>query len=740
MSSGVSNIWLLIARPRNPATGAEVIVRLAGGGVQGYTQFGSTAWRAGLVKPPAIVQRLGFDDGRFGDGAVVQAFELRWGGTPERMAELSGLYWRDASFTLYSGPDGGADGVMAIIISGRIADTTSEPGQILFQMADPSVDLAKPLLGDKTFAGSGGIEGPPEIKARPKRRAWGKCFNVELWSLDPANNIWVATDPARPLQAFDQVYDRGNAASSLLIVAWAGSVDATLAALVASTAPPGGAAIAPSIACIKWWFANPGKLSCDVRGEVGTAYVDRPADIAAAMVAAIGGPAIDGASLDAARVARDVETGWLVSNAGATVSAELTALLSGVSLWWSLSAAGALHFGAWAWGPPVTSIKGARVDRIRSYAPVGKITIGWKINNLLMSRGDIAAVVLDAAYADGTPIEALKPVTTEGPILPTTAKIGDRHVLTFSGMRREYRYVEAGLNVAGEEIVIGGESIRFFEWIQVGDHLADETAANQIVVKPIADRIIKCDAAGAPLAGQLPDIVSIAVLIGSVSIKLDDRVQYNVDSESNVLSTINAANGSPTKGDITVTAITAGEGSVNVTVTVDGRQLPLIRVRYLKQIGAASSSGGIGAKSATSAPNATVVGTSYVIIAPLATVTIATSDRLIASAGLDYVIDGINGDSRLATVKHTYKLLPSGAEIDFSAGIEGSLATSGYTEDSHENYRGEWIDPVQGHVAANPVAITGLAAGDYEVRTYAKLNTTGHTASFFNNILIEVKP
>jgi hypothetical protein len=736
----VSNIWLLIARPRDPATGTEVTIRLAGGGAQGYTQFGSTAWRAGLVKPPAIVQRLGFDDGRFGDGAVVQAFELRWGGTPARMAELSGLYWRDASFTLYSGPDGGADGDMAVIIAGRIADTTSEPGQLILQMADPAVDLAKPLLGDKTFAGTGGIEGPPEVKGRPKRRAWGKCFNIELWSLDPANNIWVATDPARPLQAIDQVYDRGNAASSLLQVAWAGTIAATLAALIAAVAPPGGAAIAPSISCIKWWFANPGKLSCDVRGEVGAAYVDRPADIAAAMVAAIGGPAIDGASLDEARVARDVETGWLVSNASATVSAELTSLLSGVSLWWSLSAAGALHFGAWAWGPPVTSIKGARADRIRSYAPVSKITLGWKINNLVMSRGDIAAVVLDAAYADGTPIEALKPLTTEGPVLPTGAKVGDRHILTFEGMRREYRYVESGLTAAGEEITIGGDSIRFFEWIQVGDHTADETAANQIVVKPIADRIIRCDAAGAPLAGQLPDIVSIAVLIGGVSIKMDDRVRYNVDSETNVLSTINATDGSPTKGDLTVTGITAGEGFVNVTVTVDGRQLPLIRVRYLKQIGTATSTGGTGAKSATTVPNATVAGASYVIIAPVATVTVATGDRLIASAGLDYVIDGADGDSRVATVKHSYKELPLGPETDFAAGIQGSFATSGYTDDSYENYRGEWVDPVQGHVAANPAAISGLVAGNYEVRTYAKLNATGRTASFFNNILIEAKP
>jgi hypothetical protein len=83
-------IWLLEASPRDPATGAIVPVRLAGGGTRGFNQFGHTDWRAGLERPPAIIQRLGFNDGEFGDGALIQAVEMRWGGTAKRAAALAG--------------------------------------------------------------------------------------------------------------------------------------------------------------------------------------------------------------------------------------------------------------------------------------------------------------------------------------------------------------------------------------------------------------------------------------------------------------------------------------------------------------------------------------------------------------------------------------------------------------------------------------------------------------------------
>jgi hypothetical protein len=423
-------IWLVVATPRDAATGAVVTVRLAGGGSLGYRNFGSKDWFAGLDKPPVIAQNLGFEDGSFGEGASQQAFELRWGGTAKRLASLAALYWRDAPFTLYSGPDGGADGEFTTVISGRIADAPVASGFLKLAMIDPSLDLAKPVTGGLTFAGTGGVEGGAALKGQTRRRAAGVRRNVELKLFDPANNIWVATDPNRPLQAIDQLYDKGNAASSVVVVLWAGSVAATLSALAATACPAGGGAVAPSIGCIKWWYADPGKLTCDLRGEIGAGYVETTADIAAWLIASVSGPVVNPASLIAARALRPGAAGVLVS--GENAGSLLTELLAGVSLWWGVNAAGQIEFGAWAWGAPVATITGASFSRVKTHKPVTKQILGYRPNNTVMQRGDIAAALLISSLVDaaGNAVSLVNPgvltVAQKIALAPIEAERDDR--------------------------------------------------------------------------------------------------------------------------------------------------------------------------------------------------------------------------------------------------------------------------------------------------------------------------
>lgn len=465
-------IWLLVVNPRNPATGATVTVRMAGGGQAAFKQLGQSNWWAGLEGPPSIVQRLGFDDGAFGDGAVVQALELVWGGPVKRIGILAAYYWRDAAFTLYKGPEGGTDGEYAVVLAGRIAEALPEPERITLQMADPSVDLARPVLAGASFAGTGGIEGVAELKGRPKRRAVGQCRNVELWALDPANNIWVATDPAKPLQAFDQVYDKGNAASALTVIAWAGSIAATLAALAAAACPQGGAAVAPSIACIKWWFANPGKLTCDLRGEIGAAYIDRPADIAAWCVAAVNGPPVNAASLAAARALRNIEAGLLVAD-DAGAGALITDLLAGVSLWWGMMAAGEMEFGAWAFGASGGTIVATRAARIKTHKPVKKLTLGWRPNHLVMGRGDIAASLLIGDVPGAIEV-------SHDTVPPLEMAINSIYI---ASDRRQYLFVGRDLLVNGGPLLVGGSPLKVSGYIDIQD---DGIAAAQVAAATAA--------------------------------------------------------------------------------------------------------------------------------------------------------------------------------------------------------------------------------------------------------------
>jgi hypothetical protein len=437
-----SLIWLLVANPRNAATGAVQTVRLAGGGKRGYRQFGSVDYWAGLERPPAIVQSLGFADGVYGEGAVVQALQMRFGTTAARRAALTRLFWKGAPFTLYCGPDGGDDASFATILQGRFDDVSSDGSIITLAMADPSVDLARPVLAGATFAGTGGIEGVAELKGRFKRRAKGYCNNIELWSLEPANNIWVATDPSRPLFAIEVVRDKGNAASSLVQIAWQGSIAATLIALRAAVCPQGGGAVAPSIGCIKWWYANPGKLTCDIRGETGAGFVASAPDIAEWLVSAVNGPVFNGASLAAAKAIRPDDCGLLVED-DASAGALLTPLLAGVSMWWGLSAAGQISIGQWAFTAPASTLQGASVTRVRTHNPVAQARIGYRRNHTVMARGDIAAALF---YEDGTSVDALQP---SQPGATNNADLADANIVTIDEKIRTVSPKEAARDGSG---------------------------------------------------------------------------------------------------------------------------------------------------------------------------------------------------------------------------------------------------------------------------------------------------
>lgn len=388
-------VTLLTLSPRVLASGAAATVRLAGGGTAGFTQFGSTAWMAGLGGPPATVERLGFDGGGFGDGALTTALVMAFAGDQPRIDQLGTYYWRDAPFTLHSGPEGGNDAAMSLKLVGRVVDIDATRGAVNFSLADLSVDAAKPVV-TSSFAGTGDIEGDPEIKGRAKRRALGALFNVGFESLLRAHNIHVISDPARPIAEFVQVYDRGNAASAINIVAWAGSVADTLAALIAAVPPAGGCAAAPSIACIKWWHANPGKLTCDMRGEIGAAYVDRPVDIALALLGAVMVPTVDAANINAHRAARDYVAGWLVSDLTTTAAAAVQSLMAGVSSWYHFGADGVVRFGVYAWTAPVAALVSAQSEIIRQHGPVSQVNLEWRPNKTVMARGDIAEAVFAA--------------------------------------------------------------------------------------------------------------------------------------------------------------------------------------------------------------------------------------------------------------------------------------------------------------------------------------------------------
>jgi len=267
-------VILLEAQPRRVADGISETVRLAGGGAVVPYYYAGQHWRAGIAELPTIITSLEFEGGDVGTGSVPQAMELRWAPSSRvDLAAIAGYFWPDAAVSVRIGPEGA---LPPVAIAGTALDATVEDGIVKISLADPAAALKKPLLTER-YAGTGGLEGPAEWDGAIKRRIWGRVWNLKGDPIDKANNIYCFAHPGKPIQSIISVRDKGASAATLTTVAWQGSAAATFAALQAAAAPPGGGVICPSIACVKWWTAPAGALTADLRGEIGTGYVETTA-------------------------------------------------------------------------------------------------------------------------------------------------------------------------------------------------------------------------------------------------------------------------------------------------------------------------------------------------------------------------------------------------------------------------------------------------------------------------------
>lgn len=402
-----ANVILLSAAPRLPADGSEQLVRLAGGGGVVPYLYGGELHRAGIVALPKIVTALSYPGDDLGTGALPQALTLSW--HPGRRADfnqLGTLFWDDATVAIYLGPEG--QDVPVELVTGKVLTATAEDGALTIAMADPAVELKRPLLVDR-FAGTGGIEGPAEWADKIKRRAWGRNFNVLGEVIDKANNVLCFGDPARPWQAFDAVRHQGAAVAPVNVLNWQGTIADTFTALQAAAVPNGGCVVAPSIACAKFW-TKPETLTADIRGENAGGYVETAAQIAERIVAARSAIPFVAGTVAAAAAARPAPFGWLAEDDSGTIAAALDDMLGDVSLLWVLDG-GSIALRPWAWGASVAGAISQKVTRRKVHKPVGKRRLGFRPNRHEMTRGDIAGVVLagDVTFPDGAQLSDLRP-------------------------------------------------------------------------------------------------------------------------------------------------------------------------------------------------------------------------------------------------------------------------------------------------------------------------------------------
>lgn len=393
----MARVVLVQAWPRDTSTGAEVAVRMAGGGSRAYDQLGFVDWRSGIANVPRYTAALGFEQIGWTGGAIPTTGQIDFHPSDTALRDLLNSYfWKDARIEVTVGDD--RTGVYGSAGKGKVAGISFAGSALSITFADLSGDLAKPVLPD-TYAGTGTIEGPAEATGRPKRRSWGRVFNVEGFLINAAENIYEFGHPAQPLQSFPAVRDKGRDVPQST-VAWAGSIAATYAALVASSPVDGGCTVAPSIAMVKWWTQPSGPLTADIEGEVGAGYVELVASIADRIVSTYSST-ITVANLATALTWATGPAGIHAADSNETVGQLLDRLLSPMSIAWTLTPGGALVFKRWTFASPVETLRADMIAREMVFDPLKVRKVGYKKNHRIHNDGEISA----ALYADdGTPI------------------------------------------------------------------------------------------------------------------------------------------------------------------------------------------------------------------------------------------------------------------------------------------------------------------------------------------------
>ncbi|SER09379.1 hypothetical protein [Sphingobium sp. YR768] len=416
----MSVVTRIRAWPRNALTGAAVAIFLAGGNNGAPHYDGSDHYLAGIVAHPRFEAALSFDEEGWSARAVPAVSAIGWQpAEPSRLDPVAALYWRDAAIEV----DRISGNAIQRRLTGTVAEATIKDGVLVITCADLSNRLDKPFATG-TFAGTGGIEGGESATGRVKRRSFGKVWNVEGRLLDAANNIYEFGDPAFPLQGCSALRDMGRA-GPLGIVAWQGSIDATLAVLKLATPERGGGVFAPSIACGKWWTQPAGPLTADLLGEAA-GYSQTAAGIAAQLLASAGGPGI--ANLAAASALRPAACGLHIGDGTETCATALDRLLQRVTLIWQLTPLGQVDIQPWTFDGPIETLRATFISRESTVPPVYSRQVGYKRNERVHGDGEISITLLasDVVYEDGTSVEDLKPAepgATAGS--PSGTNIGD---------------------------------------------------------------------------------------------------------------------------------------------------------------------------------------------------------------------------------------------------------------------------------------------------------------------------
>jgi hypothetical protein len=275
-------------------------------------------------------------------------------------------------------------------------------------------------------------------------------------------------------------------------------------------------------------------------------------------------------------------------------------------------------------------------------------------------------------------------------------------------------------------------------WVGEYQPAADVTAAAQVVVELASDKTVAADYLGAVTSGNLAGLVwTPRVTKGGATIKTADITSYAISGTYGGTFAVDNGTGSSSKGNITISAITANTAGGLLTVTVDGVAQPAIAFKVTKDIADPPPPGGGGAKTVSWSSGdmlATNLTSYVVLVTPIKTLTLASGESLYGTANVEFIVSGTDGAIRYMTFKWQYAVAGSGSWNDFGSGVTsapGISANSGGPPDY------EWAEAEPGWLTLSQTAAP--SPDDYDIRLVGLVTTSGRLCTVSGSALVEAK-
>lgn len=270
---------------------------------------------------------------------------------------------------------------------------------------------------------------------------------------------------------------------------------------------------------------------------------------------------------------------------------------------------------------------------------------------------------------------------------------------------------------------------------------ADVTALAQVSVVLTTDQTISATYNGTVTSEDLANIVWAPVVTrGGSSIRTANGTTYALTNASGGTFAVDNTNGSASKGNVTISAMSSNIAQVELTITVDGVAQPKLLLKVTKNLGAPPPpSGGSTPKTVTwgAGEFAALNTTSYTpVVTAAKTVALASGESLYGAAPLTYTVSQGGGATRTMSYKWQYSVPGANSWNDFASPITGTPATAFYAGTPPE-----YNDSSPGTPGSASVTQTksGLAAGNWEVRLVGVCSATGRTVITSGTATVEAK-